>query len=229
MHISHRHKFIFFSFPKTGSESVRKLLTPFSDIQGIPYWECDEKHPFYSHISPKEVKAIFQKNGWNYDDYYKFTFVRNPWARLVSLYNMIYHTKKPTTLLGKVRSLLKPNSAPSFKKWLQQIKADGEGAGGAANQRWQVYGSYSIANYILDENRQKLVNEVIKLEEISEKLPVVLKNIGIDSADELTIPHVNTRARKKYSTYYDDDTKQLIADRYKYDIERFNYSFDDVC
>src|SRR5690606_27928408 len=118
MQISHRYKFIFFSFPKTGSESVRELLDPYSDIRGIPYWNISEENPFYSHISPAEVKAIFQKNGWDYDEYFKFTFVRNPWARLVSLYNMIYFTKPADSFYSKLKTVLLKPKPPSFRDWL---------------------------------------------------------------------------------------------------------------
>ncbi len=55
MRISHRHRFVFFSNPKTGSESVRSLLDPYSDICGVPMWEMTAENPFYSHISPREV------------------------------------------------------------------------------------------------------------------------------------------------------------------------------
>lgn len=228
MQISHKYKFIFFSFPKTGSESVRKLLEPYSDIHGIPFWERTEDKPFYSHISPQEVKALFIKNGWNYDEYYKFTFIRNPWGRLVSLYNMIYHTKSPSSLLGRVRALIKNRSTPDFKQWLRTIKNNGVGAGGPENQRWMRYGTYSIASYILDDNDKELVDEVIKLEDINEKLPAILRRIGIPDAEKLSIPYINKRKQKKLSTYYDDESKALIEKNYCYDIQRFNYNFDDI-
>lgn len=228
MQISHQYKFIFFSFPKTGSESVRKLLEPYSDIHGVPYWQRTETEPFYSHISPKEVKLLFEKNGWNYDNYYKFTFIRNPWARLVSLYNMIYHTNPPTSPIGKIKAVFTNKSTPDFKTWLQTIKTDGEGAGGPENQRWQVYGAYSIASYILDDENNELVDDIIKLEEINERLPTILKRIGIPDAEHLSIPFINNRKAKNISGYYDEESSSLIDEYYHYDIQRFNYSFKDI-
>lgn len=225
MLISHRYKFIFFSFPKTGSESVRKLLKPYSDIQGIPYWERSEDHPFYSHISPIEVKEIFQNNSWDYDSYYKFTFIRNPWARLVSLYNMIYYTRPPTSIIGKIKARIHKRSIPAFNEWLHATKPYGSGAGGPKDQRWQVYGSYSLENYILDGDGNELVDEVIKLEEIDERLPALLEKIDIPDHQDLVIPHANRRSSKKYSDYYDDESRELIYQRYKYDIAKFNYQF----
>ena len=31
---------------------------------------------------------IFEQKGWDYNSYFKFVFIRNPYTRLVSLYNM---------------------------------------------------------------------------------------------------------------------------------------------
>ncbi len=227
MQISHRYKFVFFSFPKTGSESVRELLDPFADIHGIPFWKTTQAHPFYSHISPQEVRQLFEERQWRYDDYFRFTFVRNPWARLVSLYNMIYHTRAQPSLTEKLkkRFFCRP---PAFADWLQQIDAGGKGAGGAKDQRWQVYGAYSIKNYILAENGEKLVDKVIKLEDIDTELPDVLKTIGIPEAESLTVPYVNKRTSRSYAEYYDARSRARIEELYRYDIETFGYRFEDL-
>lgn len=228
MQISHRYKFIFFSFPKTGSESVRQLLAPFSDVPIVNYWEKTEDRPFYSHISPAEVKALFKEKHWEYDDYYRFTFVRNPWARMVSLYNMIHHTKPAAGIGGKIKALLSKHKKPSFKQWLITTEPGGRGAGGPANQRWRVYGSYSIENYIKDEAGRILVDKVIKLEDINEELPPLLQTLALPDAENMIIPRINTRKRKNYADYYDDESRQIIAQRYKYDIEHFDYHFSDI-
>ena len=115
---------------------------------------------------------------------------------------------------------------PGFKEWLYQTRPYGRGAGGPPDQRWQMYGTYSIANYILDENGVTLVDEVVKLEEINKQLPVVLDRIGLPHAMDLNIPHINARASGKYTEYYDDESRELVYERYKYDIDRFRYEFD---
>ena len=226
MQISHKYKFIFFSFPKTGSESVRRLLDPYSDIHGVPFWKRITKNPFFSHISPIETMAIFNEYGWNYDDYYKFTFVRNPWARMVSLYNMIYQVSSNHKVKDKIRRII--YRIPSFNDWLISTSPSGEGAGGPANQRWQVYGAYSIKNYILDESGNELVNDVIKLEEINNQLPITLKQIGIPQSENIYIPFINKGKKTgEYKDYYNDSSRELIYLRYAYDIERFGYKYDD--
>jgi len=44
--------------------------------------------------------------------------------------------------------------------------------------------------------------------------------------DETFIPVTNPSKHEHYSTYYDDETKEYVADKYSKDITRFNYTFD---
>ena len=91
MRISHQYKFILFCNPKTGSESFREMLDPYSDLRvNNNVREQGENLPFYTHISPLETKEIFNELGWEYDSYLKIICTRNPFNRLVSLYEMIY-------------------------------------------------------------------------------------------------------------------------------------------
>ena len=231
MRISHRHRFIFFSNPKTGSESVRKLLDPFSDIAGVPYWERTPEQPFYSHIRPIEVRALFEERGWDYSNYFKFTFVRNPWARLVSLYEMIHASRSSgSKLLGRARSSLlqltrgHPTTA-GFQRWVRTIKTTGSGAGGPANQRWQQYGSYTLRAYAGDENGVLLVDDVVRLEDARSRIPGILEKIGLPAGAQADLPRVNVRRHSPYWTYYDAATTDLVGELYADDIATYNYRF----
>lgn len=233
MRISHRHKFIYFSNPKTGSESVRTLLDPFSDIAGVPMWEMTADTPFYTHISPREVRDLFHELGWTYHDYYSFTFVRNPWARLVSLYMMIHAHRRGrlSRMLGEIRARAKGKpmhpSVRGFQCWLQAIRPDGAGGGGPPGQRWQTYGTYSIRAYAYDEDGKALVRRVIRLEDIDAELPDVLREIGLPCDSRIEVPRVNVRAHRSYVEFYDDSSRELVATKYSYDIAQFRYQFGE--
>lgn len=228
MRISHRHHFIFFSNPKTGSESVRSLLDPYSDIRGVPMWEMDGSNPFYSHIRPVEVRDEFRTRDWDFDAYFKFSFVRNPWARLVSLYRMIFEGS-PGRAAGMRRRLargvgLHPSPA-GFRRWVRTVQTDGPGGGGPPDQRWQVYGTYSARAYFGDEEGRFLVDRIIRLEDMDRDLPETLARIGLPGGDRVSIPKVNVRGGD-HRPYYDEATASYVGRMYADDIERFGYSFD---
>ena len=88
LRISHRHRFIFFANPKTGSRSVREVLDPFSEVHGRPADDVTPDFPFYNHMRPCDLRPVFAQKGWDFDAYFKFVMVRNPWARMVSLFEM---------------------------------------------------------------------------------------------------------------------------------------------
>ncbi|MCF8069988.1 MAG: sulfotransferase family protein [Desulfobacterales bacterium] len=231
MRLSHQHKFIFFANPKSGSSTVRQLLNPYSDIGTISKNKSTSKNPFHAHMRPEEARTEFEKKGWDYDSYFKFTTVRNPWARLVSLYEMIYapsvKKKRPFTarLMRKIDYLTKP----VFKKWLLKVKPNGLGAGDIRrpDAMWRIHGSYSILEFIKDKDDNILVDEVVKLEEFSEKLPLIFDKINLPIKEKIEITQKNRGKHRLYTDYYDDESIDYVYQNYKYDIEEFKYHFGE--
>lgn len=210
--ISHKHKFIFFAFPKTGSDCVRKILAPYSDVICTVFTKTTDKNPFYSHITPTETRDIFESKGWKFDEYFKFVFVRNPFARVVSLYNMIAKDQ-------------------DFKEWLKTLKNKGDGGCLNPNHKWKIYGAYSLINFISDKSGCVLVDKIIKLEDIDKVLPKMLfKKFGIRIKK---IPKTNQGKYKsqkktsdrKYRKYYDDESRKIVENLYSYELDTFNYEF----
>ena len=68
--INHEHKFLFLHLPKTGGTSINKFFNDKFDNN-----ERDFGHPYLSDYKCN-----------NFDDYFKFTVVRNPYDRLVSAF-----------------------------------------------------------------------------------------------------------------------------------------------
>lgn len=77
MIISHDHKFICLDPPKTGTNYRQNLL-----------WNYGDHVSVLQHANLIEVKNFFK--GYNLEDYFFFTFVRNPWRRYLSWFNFFY-------------------------------------------------------------------------------------------------------------------------------------------
>ena len=74
--VSDSHKLVFVHIQKTGGITVDRLLNErIPDLRGLV-----ARHAFAS-------QGMDQLNEW--DEYFKFAFVRNPWDRLVSWYSMV--------------------------------------------------------------------------------------------------------------------------------------------
>lgn len=196
MRISHKHKFIFISVPKTGSESVRSVLNQFSDINSSTGLHAHHKK--YSQIL----------NDFNYSKHYTcFGFVRNPWDRCVShWFHIKKHAQNTKHYYGdRCRKILKTTFC--FKDYL-------------------------ISEHILDpcfnwlssNNLDLDIDFFCKMEAMQEDFAIVCEKIGIPKQQ---VPHINKTTHKHYPEYYDDETREIVAEKYAKDIEYFGYKFGE--
>lgn len=82
--ISHKHNFIFIHIPRTGGTSIEEFF-------GTHMWKDS---PDEKHLSAKEAKKLYGEEIWN--SYFKFSFVRNPWDRVVSLWKSSLYIQTPS-------------------------------------------------------------------------------------------------------------------------------------
>ena len=213
MRISHKNKFIFFAFPKTGSSSVRSYLDPYSDFFPVKnYADRTPKNMFYPHIRPLEATKLFELYGWAFSDYHNFICVRNPWARVVSLFEHVSRIK---------------NFGTDFPTWLMSIHSNDKGPKNVNLAPWRRYGAWSIEPFIADEAGRSLVKNIFKIENIDNELPDWLQSIGVKVECSRSIPKINVgRYHNDYHQYYSSKTVEYVARLYSFEIERFGYQFE---
>jgi hypothetical protein len=211
--ISHRYKFVFFANPKTGSSSVRQFLNPYSDVMPVQNFDCrTPENPFYPHMRPVEARECFERFGWDFYGYTKFTCVRNPWARLVSLFHHVHQRRV----------------APPFEEWLYLVIPYGIGGGGEDRERWRKYGAYSIEHFIKDDAGNILVDSVIRTEDLDEALLPYLRRLGLPLPVGAEIARRNeSGSGRQYVDYYTLATKEHVRRLYRYDIVNYDYRFGD--
>lgn len=216
MRISHKHKFIFLAVPRTGSTTVRKVLDRYSDITSVHPTGDPKESPFVDHISAAELMSIFQSMGWDWNNYLKFCFVRNPFDRTVSLYHhklKNIRRKRTPGIKGALRKMKNSLVTPiTFQRYVEQIDV---------NKRLPT----SIKSFAFDDSDNCLVDEILRFEDLRQDLPRLLKRCDIKiSAD--AIPHLNSTSRRlAYREYYDDYARERVRLLYKYEIDRFGYTF----
>jgi hypothetical protein len=188
--ISHKHKFIFVHIPKTGGTSVDSILSKISR-------NWNSKH----HLIEKYRKLADKKHG--FENYFKFTIVRNPWDRLLSNY---FYRKKG----NRVQDL-------SFKKWITNSQDGNYSFENCLSRHTQL-------DWISDENEEVVVDFIGRFENLQEDFDIICDKIGIPQQQ---LPHKKKGKHKSYIEYYNDKMKQIVAEKYAKDIEHFGYKFGE--
>jgi hypothetical protein len=212
MRISHKHKFVYIAVQKTGSASIRNILDEYSDIR---YGNFNNKNP---HATTWDVKKeLFVNDTKKFNSYFKFAFVRNPWARMASWYEFMCRQVHKTEsqkydFVENQYDTYKNISLMGFNRFIQFLYEKNK----------SYYLGYS--RYYEDENGNNLLDFIGKVENLQEDFDIVCDKIGIPKQQ---LPHKNKTNHKHYTEYYDDETKQMIAEKYAKDIEYFKYKFGE--
>tara|TARA_R110002167_G_scaffold366019_1_gene592664 strand:+ start:811 stop:1365 length:555 start_codon:yes stop_codon:yes gene_type:complete len=180
-------------------------------------YQTDNNLQYIYYITPKCATRTFfsvfnynsvglpRQTSSNYDDYFSWSFVRNPWDRLVSTYiNKIVDRHQHG--LDSWRKNFK-----SFKEFILKIeKTD------ITDCDRHIRSLYTF----FPQN----INFIGKFENLQEDFNTVCDKIGIPRQQ---LPHKNATKHKHYTEYYDDETRDIVAEKYAKDIEHFGYKFGE--
>ena len=147
----------------------------------------------------------------DYNNCFKFVFVRNPWDRLLS------------TWKDKIVKQWSDEYHEDFHKW--RIK------------RYEKYKNKEFNFFVKDvipsggrhtelmcNLFDRNVNFIGRFENLEKDFNIICDKIGIPRQE---LPHKNKSKHKHYTEYYDDETREIVAEKYAKDIEYFGYKFGD--
>ncbi len=144
-------------------------------------------------------------------DYFKFTFVRDPFSRLVSCYESKYHTDADrgiADLADYLFGYLKGEHG--FEAFLRKIIDIPD----------ILADRHFISQYYLiyDRRYHCLVDFIGKYEQLQQDFDPIKQKFALKP-----LPHLNQAVKKNWMDYYNLDTAQLVKKRYAKDIALFDY------
>jgi len=217
MLLSLRYNFLFVHTAKTGGTSIRSALRYYRwmDPWRIPLFVCSRLSALSGHRLgckfPRHAKLVAAYEMLPrelFERLFKFVFVRNPWDLQVSSWHHI--RRERPHLLGNIADF------EGFLRW----KLDD-----ARPYHYIVDTSMEPqSDYIVDLHGAVRVDYIGRYERLAEDFAEVCRRIGIRAP---ALPHKRRATdRQDYRSYYSPESAQWIADRFKRDIELFDYRFD---
>lgn len=152
-------------------------------------------------------------NAWKFRSYFKFAFVRNPWDRLVSTY---FFLKR-----GGINELDRDWSAQhlaayaSFSEFVRDWLCE-DNVSSFPHFRPQSY-------FLADPQGKVMVDFVGRYENLLHDFTEVARRLG----RECQLPLYNKGDHAHFTSYYDDETRDIVGRIYSRDVELFGYRYDD--
>lgn len=211
--ISHKHKCIFVEVPKTGSTSIRAILGK-AWKPHLNLWQIkDHMENYWTHLGGRKNRMIEilypalprerrKKTGQEqFETYFKFGFVRNPWDRMVSL----YERNEGLQLKDKM----------SFEEFVDWAQYSSSTCIHSSPHRYQL-------DWFVDPHGNVIADFIGRFEKLEADWDFVSQKLGINEK----LPHRRANPREKhYTEYYNPRTRDVIATRFKVDIDKFGYEF----
>jgi hypothetical protein len=234
--ISHQHKCIFIHIPKNAGQSIELVFLGLLDLKWetrapllLRFNDRPELGPRnLAHLKASEYVRCRYLSQELFDAYFKFTFVRNPWARIISIYKYFGF-----------------NTRFEFKFFLSNVLKEG---------LWQEKYWFVCpqSDFVCDEDGRILVDFIGRFENLQNDFYHVCQKIGLPPIEvphahesSISSPGLSLRPKqlkeyvryqlkgkhipvyKRYQDYYDDESREFVAEFYKKDIDLFHYQFDE--
>lgn len=184
--LSHKYKFISTHVVKTGASTMQEVLGKYCD-------PTVSKHETIYEI-------ICRKNITDWENYFKFSFVRNPWDKVVSQYhfNAHQHYAEPVDFEKYVIDYYNGKPITTAKT--------------AVHWPW-----------FMGANNTWLPDFIGRFDFFQEDFDKICEIVGLEQE---TLPIVNATKHEHYTTYYNDQTRKMIGEIFAKDIEIFGFTFE---
>jgi hypothetical protein len=230
--VSDKHRFVYMTNYKVATTSILLSLLPLFDfdVEGVdfdnvtqgPSFACNGRefediHQLFSEHSQINKAHFLAGLGSLYQHYFKFTFVRNPWDRLVSCYTSKIVQGGTGLRMGKYGevSLRSDMSFGDFAEAVCQVPD------GAADPHFR---SQHVAICQDGPEKAVLADFVGRFENLQADFGHIAQEIGLKARLSHT-KKSKTNNSPSYRDFYDERLARMVGERYREDADIFGYSF----
>jgi len=198
-------KIIFVHIPKCAGKSVKRSL-------------LNAGHNGGHHAYPSD---IIKKYPQEWEDFFRFTIVRNPWSRLVSGFfffkNIAMARWKDRKSQNKhqrlFRDIFKWNFGTFVRKFEQYQKSI-----------YKINFFVPQSKWLFDESGEPYKYDYIgRTEKLKKDIDFLARELDIKN--NTPIDHLNSTEHGPYFQYYNKETEKIVANIYEKDIKYLGYKF----
>jgi hypothetical protein len=222
MPVDREKEVLFIHIPRTGGTKIEQSLNMTfggDDVQVMKdklfgYAPLEKEKVELQHLTYKQMIKSGLLTQKEFNQCFKFAFVRNPYDKLVSTYFFIGH-----------------KYFESFESFIRFLQVGGEPD--KFPSRWSRLAGFEWFlehplckpqhEFICDKDGKLMVDFQGRFENYTKDLISVLDELGITHSKKTLLQKVNTTTHDKYRTYYSQQTKKIVKSIYKKDFEIFDY------
>jgi hypothetical protein len=201
--ISHKYKCIFIHIPRTAGTAIERWIC------GDDWWYIEKET---KHLLASQAKKIYQPY---WDSYFKFSFVRNPWDRMVSCLGAYEDYFKITcdgflNLEGYKKEFGDPITIENDYRFSKR-----------ADVQLERHQKHCVYLNTLDEK----LDFIGKFENLHKDMEFIKNKLNIEKYFPLKVKEGASKRKKDYQDYYDNKSRKDVEDLFRKDIQEFRYKF----
>ncbi len=218
MIVSHRRKFIYVHLGRTGGRSLTTALAVHCGPDDII--TTVEGHPgrneagFRRHATASEIRGQVGQRVWN--EYFKFTFERNPWDKILSRYWSYAGTDLKKSYKKVYEKLF--GGPLTFKQWFAMRVWQGRLFGLGHIRLPRHYHCYT-------ENDRQTIDFIGRFECRQEHLALLSERLGLPIDTSVRIGTKTRKNRAPYTEHYDQGMRRIVERIFRRDNEFLGYAF----
>lgn len=226
---SHKDKFIYVHIPKSAGTFIKHYLL--SNIEeGYAENQNQQDYDDKYHVTCERSLNAIIRDVPDYKDYYKFTIVRNPFDRVVSMFSYLGGWKFDYFVENNIESPMMPY-VQEFHKYYLSDDFDGFITYAYEGKYIKKFHAGYYENYIdrISINGEVAIDKFYKMEYIKSCVSDLSKKFNFENKSGFNDWRQNSsseyKKKRHYSDYYSSYSRDFVERHFSRDLDYFDYGF----